>query len=66
MQSTGFEDHLPAGKGLLAFKSMEEAVSGIEAINGNYLDHCRAARAIAEEYLDSDRVLSNMLRQMGF
>ncbi len=66
MQSTGLEDHLPAGKGLLAFKSMEEAVSGIDTINGHYLDHCRAARAIAEEYLDSDKVLSNMLRQMGF
>jgi hypothetical protein len=66
VQSTGIEDHLPTGKGLLTFTTMEEAIAGIEAINKDYLAHCRAARQIAEEYFDSDRVLPRMLRQMGF
>ncbi|MDB4441904.1 hypothetical protein N9219_00635 [bacterium] len=66
VQSTGIEDQLPMGKGLLTFKTMEEAVAGIEAINSDYLAHCQAARSIAEKHFDSDKVLSNMLKQIGF
>ena len=65
VQSTGIEDHLPTGKGLLTFKTVDEAVAGIEAINSDYVAHCRAARSIAEEYFDSDKVLSKMLDQIG-
>ena len=65
VQSTGIEDRIPTGKGLLTFRTMEEAVLGIEAINSNYKAHCRAAREIAEEYFDGEKVLSNMLKQMG-
>jgi len=65
VQSTGIESHLPTGKGLLTFTTMEEAVAGIEEINRDYLAHCRAAREIAEEYFDSDKVLTKILDQMG-
>lgn len=64
-QSTGIELHLQTGKGLLTFATMEEAVAGIEEINGNYSLHSRAAREIAEEYFDSDRVLAKILNQIG-
>lgn len=60
-QSTGFERHLPTGRGLLKFVSMEEAVEGVERINSDYKAHCRAAREIAEEYLDYRKVLPKML-----
>ncbi len=66
VQSTGIERHLPTGKGLLTFRTMEEAIAGIDAINRDYQDHCLAARRIAEEYCDSANVLTKMLRQMGF
>jgi len=66
VQSTGIERHLPTGKGLLTFRTMEEAIAGIDAINRDYRDHCLVARQIAEEYCDSSRVLTKMLRQMGF
>jgi len=66
VQSTGIERHLPTGKGLLTFRTMEEAIAGIDAINRDYQDHCLAARRIAEEYCDSAKVLTKMLRQMGF
>ena len=66
VQSTGIENYLPTGKGLLTFTTVEEAVVGIEAINKDYLAHCREARAIAEEYFDSDKVLSKILQHMGF
>jgi hypothetical protein len=65
VQRTGVEGHLPTGKGLLTFATLDEAVEGVRAINADYLDHCRAARAIAEAYLDSDIVLSEMLERMG-
>ncbi len=40
---------------------MEEAVAGIESINRDYETHCRAARRLAEEYLDSRKILTQML-----
>lgn len=60
-QSTGFERHLPTGRGLLSFSTLEDAVAGIESINGDYEAHCRSARELAEEYLDYRRVLPRML-----
>lgn len=64
VQSTGIEEHLPTGKGLLTFSDPDEAVAGVHEINADYLGHCRAARAIAEEYFDSEKVLTGMLRVM--
>ncbi|HLF87847.1 MAG TPA: hypothetical protein VI451_02800 [Anaerolineales bacterium] len=66
VQSTGIENHLPTGKGLLTFTTMEEAVAGIEEINRDYSAHCKAAREIAEEYFDSDKVLTKILNHMGY
>lgn len=65
VQSTGFEWRLPTGKGLLTFRTVEEAVAGIQAINNDYLSHCHAARQIAEEHFDSDKVLAFMLGRIG-
>ena len=66
VQSTGIAPHIPTGKGLLTFRTMEEALAGIEAINDDYAGHCRAARELAETYFDSDRVLANVLARMGY
>jgi hypothetical protein len=60
-QATGFERHLPTGRGILAFGNMEEAVAGVEEINRDYIWHCRAAREFAEEYLDYRKVLPRLL-----
>lgn len=65
VQSTGIENYLPTGKGLLTFRTLEEAVEGIDAINRDYPAHCQAARKIAEEYFDSDRVLPQVLSRIG-
>jgi hypothetical protein len=37
----------------------------IDEINRDYTTHCRTARRIAEEYFDSDRVLTRMLQEIG-
>jgi len=65
LESTGFESTLPVGEGLITFRTLEEAVAGVRKINENYLDHCRAARTIAERWFDSDRVLTKILGHTG-
>ena len=64
-QETGFSRFVPAGAGLLAFETTEGALAGIEALNGDYGRHARAARALAEEHFDSDRVLGRLLDRLG-
>ena len=65
VQSTGIEHHLPTGKGLLTFTTLEEAAAGVESINRDYAAHCRAARELAEAYFDADKVLSKLLEEIG-
>jgi hypothetical protein len=66
VQSTQFEWRLPTGVGLLTFQSVEEACAAIEAIDHDYLEHCHAARRIAEKYFDSAIVLGSILDRVGF
>jgi hypothetical protein len=65
VQSNGLEWKLPSGEGLLTFQTPDEAVRGIQAINDNYGDHCRAARHMAEEFFDSKKVLRDVLKHVG-
>lgn len=65
VQATGIESHLPVGKGLLTFSTLSEALAGIKAINAEYEVHCLAARRIAEEFFNSEKVLGHMLKVMG-
>ena len=65
VQATGFEDVLPAGKGLLAVRNVEEAAEAINAVRAGYEKHSRAARALAHAHFDSDKVLGRMLAESG-
>jgi hypothetical protein len=60
-QDTGFGEHLPTGRGLLSFRNADDAVAAVASVRADYPGHRRAARAIAEESLDSDRVLPRLL-----
>jgi hypothetical protein len=64
-QQTGFGDALPTGEGLIAFASEADVLAGVEAICTDYARHRVAARAIAERYFDSDRVLTRLIEQVG-
>ena len=65
LQSTGFEDLLPTGKGLFSVRTVEEAAEAIRAISADYPAHSAAARALAREHFDSDKILSRMLSEAG-
>jgi hypothetical protein len=64
-QESGFSRFLPTGEGLFAFATVDEALSAIDELRLDYARHARAARLLAEEYLDSDAVLSRLLEQVG-
>ncbi len=61
VQDTGWTSHLPSGEGLLAFSSVDEAVAGLETINGDYARHAARAAEIAREHFDARRILTRML-----
>jgi hypothetical protein len=63
VQDTGFGESLPTGRGILVFSNMEQAVDAVHDVQANYKLHANAAREIAEEYFDSDRVLNTLLNQ---
>ena len=64
-QETGFSRFLPTGEGLFAFETTDQARAGVDAVARDYPRHSRAARAIAEEYFDSSRVLPQLLERVG-
>ena len=63
-QDTGFSRHLPTGEGLLAFSTTAQAADALERVAGNFDRHQTRARELAEEYLDSDRVLTELLERL--
>ena len=64
-QSTGFENHLPVGKGLFAFRTMDDVLAAVDTIESDYAGACRAAREVAEESLEATRVCGRFLEDIG-
>jgi hypothetical protein len=64
-RDTGLAGVFPAGEGLLIFSTPEEAAEAVRRVTADYSRHARAARAMAEEYFDSDKVLTRLLEQLG-
>ncbi|MEY2434165.1 MAG: hypothetical protein QOC92_3890 [Acidimicrobiaceae bacterium] len=60
-QDTGFGDALPTGVGLLSFATIDSALAVVDEISCDYPRHQKAAREIAEGYLDSSKVLERLL-----
>jgi hypothetical protein len=77
VQDTGFGDRpsrtdapdagggLPTGEGLIAFGTLDEAVAGADRLVADPAAHAAAARRLAEEHFDSDRVLARFGEQVG-
>ena len=59
VQGTG--SGIPSGEGLLTFQTPDEAAAAAREITGDHARHARAARGLAEEFLDSRKVLRRFL-----
>ncbi len=64
LQDTGFSKFLETGKGLFSFSTIEETIAAIQRVNENYTQHCKGARAVAEEYFSAANVLRSLLDRM--
>lgn len=63
VQDTGFSHLLPTGAGLLSFETLEEAVTGLEAVVSDPTRHARAAKEIAAVHFGSEGILTRLLER---
>jgi hypothetical protein len=64
-EDTGFDHSLPVGEGLLKFSGVEEAAATVEEVEADPGRHACAARGLAEEHLDSHKVLPRLLERLA-
>jgi hypothetical protein len=65
VQDTGFSRTYPVGDGLVAFRSVDDAVQGVNAIQRDPRRHQQASRALAEKFFDSNTVIGRLLDEVG-
>lgn len=65
VQDTGLDDTIETGLGLLTFSTPEQAMAAARTVHADWHRHARAARALAVEHLDSDRVLGRLLDEVA-
>jgi hypothetical protein len=64
-QETGFSKSIPTGLGLCAFQKLEDIPPAIDAINSDYRKHSQAAKEIAAEYFDGEKLLRHVMVEAG-
>jgi hypothetical protein len=64
-QDTGFGNVLPTGRGLFAFRTMEDVLAALDAVGGDYAGHCRAAREVAAEHFAAEKVIGVLMECAG-
>jgi len=64
-QETAFSKYLPTGKGLFGFSNMEDILAAVDVIESDYEGSCRAAREIAKEYFEAEKVLGKLMSEAG-
>ena len=64
-QETQWSKFIPSGLGVIAFTDLVSATDAIENLIANYYDHSKAAKEIAQEYFDSNIVLTQMLQHLN-
>jgi hypothetical protein len=64
-QDTCLKEHYPTGLGLMLYSTFDEAMSAIDDVLSNNTRHAAAAREIAKDIFDSDKVLARLLSRLG-
>ena len=62
---TGFTSYCPVGHGLFEYASRDEALAAIDAIAAGYDGHSRAARELAGDCFGGERVVGQLLSEVG-
>ncbi len=62
-QETGFSEWLDSAGGVFPFRNLEDVLAALEEISTRYEFHCCTARAVAEKYFDSRKILSLLLER---
>ena len=65
IQETGFTKNYGGKAGLLSFRSLDEIVDAVKTINADYAKHSRAARALARDVFEAEKVLKSILDRAG-
>jgi hypothetical protein len=60
-QETGFTKNYGGEAGLLAFRSVDDIAEAVKMINADYKKHSGAARQIAREVFEAEKVLKSLL-----
>ncbi len=63
-QDTRWSSYIPAGDGVLAIHDFDTALQAVKEVMVNYEHHSRAAKKIALEYFDSNKVLGDILKHI--
>lgn len=64
-EETGFSKFLPTGRGLFSFVTMDDVLAAVDEIESDYESHCDAAREIAVEFFDAEKVLGSLMQRAG-
>jgi hypothetical protein len=64
-QETGFSRVLPEGKGLFAFEAMDDILAAVDDIESDYAGNCEAARSIATDCFDAEKVVGSLMSRAG-
>ncbi len=64
-QDTGFGNVLPTGRGLFAFRTTDDLLAAIDAIESDYARNRLAAKEIAVDYFAAEIVLESLLSRAG-
>ncbi|PYL47757.1 MAG: hypothetical protein DMF40_07205 [Verrucomicrobia bacterium] len=64
-QETGFTRIYDQQAGLFGFRKLPEIAEAVREINADYRRHSRAARAIAREFFEAEKVLASLLDRAG-
>jgi hypothetical protein len=64
-QETGFSKFLPTGKGLFGFETMDDILAAIDTIESDPERSREAAREIAAECFDAEKVVGSLMSRAG-
>jgi hypothetical protein len=65
IQETGFTKLYGGNAGLLSFRSLAEIVEAVKEIKADYARHSRAARNIARDVFEAEKVVAELLDRAG-